>query len=252
MGHKPERAVQRCEVYRKVSPPPDDPDHDIDNIDNGNYHGGVQDLRFGARYALVRYSPVVVTPFTELVIPSHDYITFAHSAIGRNLNELMVGTNIGWKDEESFLPNAYFQTRISYSFVERVLDRSHNRTNIDTEFSYFVAPRLALSAYTSFTKHHGGLNWDSNKKPLDQWTLEQYLHHDELARSDAFDIGMGTSFQLNGSTSVYGTLIHTTWAINGHPLETGLIVGVTRSFRTRRPVPLPQEPEFLPVSPQVR
>jgi hypothetical protein len=217
-----------------------DPEH---NIDDGDYHRGVQDLRFGLRYALLRYTPVIVTPFAEAVIPSHNYVTFAHSALGRNLNELMIGANVGWKGSETFLPNAYVQSRLSYGFVEKVLGRSHNRTNIDTEFTYFLTPRLAVSALTSYAKHHGGLDWDSTKgAPAQVWTPEELLHHDELVRADAFDIGLGTAFRLHASTSVYANILHTTWSINGHPLSTGLILGFNRSFRTRRPPPLPIEP----------
>src|SRR5262245_39172674 len=132
-------------------------------IDDGTYHGGFQDFRFGARYNLVRNSPVVITPFVEGVVPSHDYVTFAHSAIGRGVRELLVGTNIGWRGGESFLPNAFFQTRINYSFVEKVLGRSHNRTNIDMEVGYFLTPRLAVTGIASYAKHHEGLDYDSSR-----------------------------------------------------------------------------------------
>jgi hypothetical protein len=211
-----------------------DPEH---NLDDGHHHSGVQDFRFGARYSLLRYTPIVVTPFVEAVVPSHDYVTFAHAALGRNLRELMIGANLGWEGE-SFLPNAYFQTRVSYGFVERVLGRSHNRTNIDSEFTYRVLPRLSFSALTSYAKHHGGLDWDSRLgEPRDQWTAEERFHHDELTRADAFDVGLGTSFRVSQSTSVYGSLLHTAWSRNAHPLNTGLILGISRQFRTR-PAPV--------------
>lgn len=242
-------AVNLSLPYSRVkytgSSPHVDPDQ---NVDDGDYHGGVQDLRFGARYAWLRYSPVVVTPFAEVVLPSHDYVTFAHSAIGRRLKEMMVGANIGWRNEDSFLSNGYFQTRISYGFVERVLGRSHNRTNIDAELSYFLTPRLGVSALTSLAKHHGGLDWDSTKgSPSQQWTAEELYHHDELTRADAFDIGIGTSFRLSSSMSVHATLFHNAWSRNAHPLNTGVTLGVSRSFRTARPPQLPPDPDSGPV-----
>ena len=224
------------------------------NLDDGMYHGGFQDFRVGVRHSLLRYTPVVVTPFVEAVLPSHNYTTFAHAAIGRNLKELLVGANLGWQGGDSFLPNAYVQSRISYGVVERVLGRSHNRTNIDTEFSYFLTPRLAVSGLTSYAKHHGGLDYDSTlgTTPAQQWTPEELLHHDELTRADMFDIGFGAAFRLNGSTSVYASLLKTTWSINAHPLNSGLIIGINRRFRTRKALELPQEIEFLPVVPDRR
>jgi hypothetical protein len=207
----------------------------VEFIDDGTYHGGFQDFRFGARYNLVRGGPVVITPFVEGVVPSRDYVTFAHSAVGRGVRELLVGTNVGWQGGESFLPNAFLQTRINYSFVERVLNESHNRTNIDAEVGYFVTPRLAVSAIGSYEIHHGGLDWDSSKPINDQWTSEELLNHDALMRADQFDVGGGVAFLVNKSTSVYANYLTMAWGINGHALNSGVIVGVNVRFRTRHP-----------------
>src|SRR5262249_18508547 len=151
------------------------------------------------------------TPFVEGVVPSHDYVTFAHSAIGRDLRELLVGTNIGWQGGESFLSNAFFQTRVNYSFVEPVLGISHNRTNIDAEVGYFVTARLAVTGLATYAKHHGGLDYDSSKAFLQQWTPEEYLHHDELMRADQLDVGGGASLMISKSTSVYANVLTIAW-----------------------------------------
>jgi len=203
-------------------------------LDDGNYHGGAQDFRFGFRYNLVRNGPVIITPFAEGVVPSRDYVTFAHSAIGRDLRELLVGSNIGWQGgEDSFLSHAFSQTRINYSFVEPVLGMSHNRTNIDAEIGYFITPRLAVTGLASYAKHHGGLDYDSSKTFLQQWTPEEYLHHDQLMRADQLDVGGGASFMINGSTSVYANVLTIAWGINGHALNTGIITGINIRFRAR-------------------
>ncbi len=204
-------------------------------LDDGKYHGGAQDFRFGLRYALVRTGPVMITPFAEGIVPSHDYVTFAHAAQGRNLRELLVGTNLGWQGGEGFLSKAFAQTRINYSFVEKVLGRSHNRTNIDAEVGYFLTPRLAVTGIASYAKHHGGLDYDSTKTPQEQWTPQEYLKHDELMRSDQLDVGGGGSFLVNRSTSVYANVLTIAWGINGHALNMGVIVGINFRFRTRHP-----------------
>ena len=204
-------------------------------LDDGTYHGGFQDFRFGLRYALVRYSPVVITPFVDGIVPSHNYETFAHSALGRDLRELLIGTNVGWQGEESsFLSHLYTQTRISYGFVERVLGRPHNRTNIDSELGYFVTPRLTLSGLATFQKHHGNpLDTDFSLGP-EQWTHEENHDHMELLRADLLDVGAGIAFQLNARKSVYATALHTVWGKNGHPLQAGFIFGFNLRFGTRR------------------
>jgi hypothetical protein len=204
-------------------------------LDDGTYHGGFQDFRFGLRYALVRYSPVVITPFIDGIVPSHNYESHAHSALGRNLRELLIGTNVGWQGgENSFLSRFYTQTRISYGIVERVLGRSHNRTNIDSELVYFLTPRLTLSGLATFQKHHGRpLDTDFSLGP-EQWTDEEEHEHMGLLRSDLLDVGAGIAFRLNARNSVYATALHTVWGKNGHPLQAGLIVGMNFRFGTRR------------------
>ena len=208
-------------------------------LDDGKYHGGAQDFRFGLRYNLVRTGPVIITPFAEGIVPSRDYVTFAHAAEGRALRELLVGTNIGWQGGESFLSKAFAQTRINYSFVEPVLGYSHNRTNIDAEVGYFLTPRLAVTGLISYAKHHGGLDLDSTK-PLDQqWTKEELLKHDELMRADQLDLGGGASFMINRSTSVYANVLTIASGINGHALNMGVIAGINFRFRTRHPTVSP-------------
>ena len=204
-------------------------------LDDGTYHGGFQDFRFGLRYALVRYSPIVITPFVDGIVPSHNYESNAHSALGRDLRELLIGTNAGWQGgENSFLSHLYTQTRISYGFVERVLGRSHNRTNIDSELGYFLTPRLTLSGLATFQKHHGNpLDTDFSLGP-EQWTHEEDHHHMQLLRADLLDVGAGIAFKLNAKTSVYATALHTVWGKNGHPLQAGFIFGINFRFGTRR------------------
>lgn len=214
--------------------PHKDPDQ-LTYLDDGIYRGGLQDFRFGLRYALVRYSPVVITPFVDGIVPSHRYETHAHSALGRGLRELLIGTNVGWQGgENSFLSRLYTQTRVSYGLVERVLGRSHNRTNIDSELGYYLLPRLTLSGLASFQKHHGNpLDTDFALGP-EQWTHEEEHDHMKLLRADLLDVGAGIAFQLSARKSVYATVLHTVWGKNGHPLQAGLIVGINFRFGTRR------------------
>ena len=110
-------------------------------IDNGKYHPTFQDFRIDFRYNLSK-RPAVITPFFEVVIPSHDYEYFAHSAVGRRLREYHVGTNVG-RRLNPILPNAYLQARYSYSFIERV-DISPNRSEAGAARLYFLTKRLSV------------------------------------------------------------------------------------------------------------
>src|SRR5689334_24785221 len=58
------------------------------SLDDGNYHGTIQDVRLDLRYNMTRRRRMAVTPFVGTVMPSHDYEYYAHSAPGRRLREL--------------------------------------------------------------------------------------------------------------------------------------------------------------------
>jgi hypothetical protein len=119
--------------------------------------------------------------------------------------------------------------------LHRTASECPRRTNIDAEVGYFVTPRLAVSAIGSYEKHHGGLDWDSSEPISQQWTDEEFLNHDALMRADQFDAGGGVAYLVNKSTSVYANYLTMVWGINGHALNSGVIVGVNIRFRSRHP-----------------
>ena len=49
-------------------------------LDNGNFHGALQDFRFDVRYRLSQ-RVLNVAPFFQAIIPSHDYPTLGHAAV---------------------------------------------------------------------------------------------------------------------------------------------------------------------------
>ena len=114
------------------------------------------------------------------------------------------------------------------------MGRSHNRTNIDAEVGYFVTSRIAVTGIASYARHHGGLDYDSSKG-LDQWTPEELLKHDELMRSNQLDVGGGAAVLINKSTSVYANYLTIVSGINGHALNSGIMLGINVRFRSRKP-----------------
>jgi hypothetical protein len=63
-------------------------------VDNGDFHGGFQDFRLNVRYALTQHA-LKITPLFQATIPSHDYPTLGHAAIGVDETEYRVGVNVG-------------------------------------------------------------------------------------------------------------------------------------------------------------
>jgi len=202
-------------------------------IDNGNYHGGTQDLAVGVRYSVQR-RPFALTPFVTLTVPSRDYTYYAHSAVGLNMRTLAFGVALG-REFESGLPNTYFQSTYSYSIVERVNGIRPNRNNISLEGGYFLGRRFTVRALTDALISHGGLNVPEDFPELEHSPPtddEHFHHHDQTANAKHFNLGGELSVALGPRWEVFGGLTHTLWGENEHATRFGVSMGVSRSFTT--------------------
>jgi hypothetical protein len=194
--------------------------------DDGRTHGGFQDVRFGVRYNVFD-GPVTITPFAGVNMPSHGYQYFAHAALGTRVREVEIGTYVG-RVLSPRLPNAFVQTRYSYSFAETIAGIDHSRSNLDVEAGYFVRSGLRVFLIGTGQKTHGGIDTpDAGWRALPP---ELGPHHDRLARLEMLDVGGGAQYSLTPRIDVFGSFLHTLAGRNAHALSRGLTVGVSWSF----------------------
>lgn len=200
-------------------------------IDNGTYHGTLQDFRFNLRYSLAR-RPWMLAPFFEAVIPSHKYEFFAHSAIGRDQREYHLGINAG-RRLDPVLPNAYFQARYSYGFVQRVLGISPNQSNTQFQVGYFLTPRFSVLGLGTWRYTHRGIDLSADKfhggLSDDEWP-----HHDQISKINQLNLGGAAAFAARPSLVIFGSLAHTVRERNGHADAAIVTVGVSWTFSTAR------------------
>ena len=97
-------------------------------IDDGDYHGSLQDMHVGFRYNVFS-RPIQFTPFVAVAFPSYHYEHFAHSAVGTDLWEVQMGISLG-RSLAPFLPRGYFQLRYGYSIMQRVLGIRPDRSRM--------------------------------------------------------------------------------------------------------------------------
>jgi len=192
-------------------------------LDNGSYHGTFQDFRFEARY-MAKTGALVITPFLGVGVPSHGYEYFGHSAAGKDIKEVQGGVSIG-RRLDPVLANAYFQGRYAYAIPEHVLGISHNRSNFDLELGYFVTPALTVRSVGLVQVSHGGFH-----EPYDIVTPVDFDHHDQLARSNFFELGFGAAYALTRSLDGYAFWLKTISARNTHMLAGAISVGVSVNF----------------------
>jgi hypothetical protein len=196
-------------------------------IDSGAYNSAFQDFRFDVRYNVTKKG-IVLTPFVGSVIPSHAYTYYGHSAVGRDLRQLQVGT-LAAKTLDSLVPGLFVQGRYTYGFSEKVLGVSHDTSNMDLEIWYFVTPRMRLMALSAGQITHGGvdltLTWKTDLGPLAP-------HHDQVARDNFLNVGGGAAYALTHKIDLFGSVVRTVAERNGHVLDYGLAVGLNWSFTT--------------------
>jgi hypothetical protein len=201
-------------------------------LDTGAYHSTFQDLRFGVTYNVTK-KWLVVTPFIGTITPSHDYQYWAHSAVGRDLRELQVGAY--WaKLLDPVLPGLFVTGRYSYGFTQRVLDISHNRSNLDLELGYFFKPEFRAFALASGQLTHGGVDLPlPTAPPLPTLILQ---HHDQIGRDNELNLGGGAAVSITPSFDLFVSVIHTVAGRNMHELEYAATFGGTWSFMTAHAV----------------
>jgi hypothetical protein len=194
--------------------------------DDGQAHSGFQDVRFGLRYNLLQ-GPLAITPFVGTNMPSHDYATFAHAALGTRVRDLEIGAYVG-RLLNPFLPNAFIQARYSYAFAERIVDVRRDRSNLNLEIGYFVTPSVRIFALGAGQKIHGGIDLpDAGWRSLPP---DQGPHHDRIARADMLDAGGGIQVSVTRSLDVFGSYVKTLAGRNGHALERAITIGASWSF----------------------
>jgi hypothetical protein len=195
------------------------------SIDDGGYHGIFQDYTIKLDFQASR-GPIAVAPFVSVVIPSHSYTFFAHSAAGRDLYELLLGTSAGTRLDQ-LLPGSYVELTYSYAFVERVLGIHHDRSTGFLELGYFLTPSLSVRGIGTGFYTHGGLVFkEADVLP----PAEIFFHHDQIGHESGIDVGGGVSYVLTGSTEIYASYLTQVQGRGGHKIKDAVSFGVTWSF----------------------
>jgi len=198
-------------------------------IDNGNFHGGLQDFGVGLRYRLIS-RPFMLTPFVLGTYPMANYQHFAHSAIGSDAWEVRMGFAVGHRFE-THLRNVYFQTQYSYSLAEEFMNIRPHRNRFNGEFGYILSARLAVRALALSQLMTNGLEVP-NDYPVRTPDNPLWRQHDRISRVDFVNVGGGLSYSVSRSVDVFGSLLTMPWGTNGHALKTGAAFGISWAFRT--------------------
>lgn len=188
-------------------------------IDDGSWHATITDLLLTASYQATG-GAIALAPYVALLIPTHDYTTFGHSAPGRGLEELWLGFYAGTSLHE-WIPRTYVQLRGNYAFVEEVLGVSHDRTNATLEVGYYLNPSWSVRALVSSQWTHGGID-----VPV-LLTSPFFPVHDILAAEEFVNVGAGGTWVVNERMSVYALYMQAIEGTNAHKVDHRVSIGVS-------------------------
>jgi hypothetical protein len=204
--------------------------HAGSKLDDLRTHATFQDIRVNVRY-LASGGKVSLTPFVDVIVPSHRYEFYGHAAPGRRLAEVQFGVFVGHVLTRG-LPGAFVQGRYSYGFSQRPLHRYHDRSNADLEMGYFVNPRVRIFGLAASQYTHGGLALTRTFR--DDLSPIEFLHHDQLARTNLVDVGGGVQVAITSRINLLGSYLTTVTGQSGHALNRGLSLGMSWSFGRSR------------------
>ena len=198
--------------------------HDDQFVDDGNYHSGWADWSISLRYKWLS-DDWLVTPFVLYGLPSRDYPTYAHSAVGSGQDSLTFGVNT---DRALPMQNLFFEGSVGYAFVEEVNNRRVNHAILRLGLSYLATPLLTAHGYVMMNKTFNGLDFPGDYPPgVDPETL---FAHDQNIRNDFINVGAGFNYQFSDRYSLFVDVGHTVWGENTHLIRFAWTLGITRAF----------------------
>lgn len=202
-------------------------------IDDGDYHGGFQDLSFGLRY-LALEGPLTVSPYIAYGFPTTDYPFYAKAAIGANLWNIPVGVDLSYVP---YFSDWYFRGNLAYVFSEKPLD-----INVDYWLGYLSAgywfkPQFSMNVFVAAKYIPKGLEmpWDFTddptygKFPEDFDTIE-WWQHDRLLGHRFANLGIGFDYFLNQRYQLSGTYFQGIWAEQTNEVDRAFTLALTRYF----------------------
>lgn len=175
----------------------DPPDRRL--VDDGDFHGGLQDLSFGARYRVLD-GPVQVSPFISYGVPVDDYPIYGKAAIGANLWAIPIGMQI---DYQPYFSDWQFGGNVAYVFREEPIDINVDYWLYTVSAGYYFTPQTFIRAFVfgKDTPHGVKLPWDFTDDPaygdVSDIDTELWWQHDRVLAHSFTNIGLGIDYVIN-------------------------------------------------------
>ena len=188
-----------------------------------------QDFTFGAHYNLVRVRRAFsLMTSVATSIPSHPYQYVGEAVVGFDLKELSLNAD-GSQQLNFLLPGLSIDGHYSYTFVQRVLGISHDRSNTALDTGYTLPYGFAGHLILAWQHTYGGVTISPDE--IDGHPA-LYTEFHRLLQDDYFHAGAGVSYSLRDWDMSF-SFQKTVSGNNTHDVHV-YTVTAGRSFRLRR------------------
>jgi hypothetical protein len=200
---------------------------DLRFVDDGDYHGGFQDLSVGVQY-LALDGPLRVSPFVSYGTPVSDYPIYGSAIIGTGLNVLQLGVSL---DFTPYFSDWNFQADISYAISEKVLGVDLNYWLMYFAASYYVTPRFAPRLFLTSRITPNALNYPEDFEPYEEkYDNENGWRHDQTIKHEYINAGFGFDYIVSERYGISATYYRTIHAENLLEIDKAFTLGLTCRF----------------------
>lgn len=190
-------------------------------LDDGTYHGTIQDLGIELRRAWSA-GPVVFAPLVGAVLPTHDYETHGEAVPGRHRKELQIGGS-GGADLNRVVPRTSVFGRYAVAIAERQHGFDSVRSNLDVDVDHGLTRIIGLQGHVGWQFRHKG-------PTISELAADDWLGHDRFIVSSYVNAGGGFALSINQNTDLHAIWIATVSGNNGAHVARMLAVGATVAF----------------------
>lgn len=208
----------------------DPPDRRL--VDDGSFHGGLQDLSLGIRF-LAKDGPLRISPFVSYGVPTDDYPFYGKAIIGTNLRQIPVGVQLGY---QPYFSDWYFSGNVAYVFSEKPIGVNVDHWLAFASAGYYFTPGLFGSVFVSHKDTPNGLKLpedftdDPNYGDLSFLDSKQWWQHDRVLAHSFTNLGVGIDYILNKRYQISGQVFTGIHAEQTNEVDYAFTIAVTRVF----------------------
>ena len=202
---------------------------DLRVIDDGTFHGGLQDFFAGVQYRALD-GPLSISPYVSYGVPVTNYPFYGSAAIGKQIWQLPLGAYFQYIP---YFSDWDFQADIAYVLSEKVLGVNLNYWLMYFSASYYVTPRFAPRIYLRKRITPGGLRYPedfTDDYSFDDFDNEFFYMHDRTIKHDYLDAGVGFDYVVNNRYTISGAFYKTVKSDNVAGVDYAFTFSLARNF----------------------